>query len=45
MPFDLDTPTLIVIFAAIMTLFCVGLFRYALNLPIPILRIPGLVTI
>jgi hypothetical protein len=31
----------IVIFAAVMTAFCVGLFRYALNLPIPIFIIPG----
>ena len=31
----------IIIFAAVMTVFCVGLFRYALNLPIPIFIIPG----
>jgi Tripartite tricarboxylate transporter TctB family len=31
----------IIIFAAVMTAFCVGLFRYVLNLPIPILIIPG----
>lgn len=35
----------ILIFAAIMTAFCVGLFRYLLNLPIPILVLPGLVHI
>ena len=35
----------ILIFAAIMTAFCVGLFRYLLNLPIPILIIPGIVHI
>ena len=35
----------IVIFAAVMTAFCVGLFRYALNLPIPILMIPGVIQI
>lgn len=35
----------IFIFAIVMTLFCVGLFRYALNLPIPILVIPGIVQI
>jgi hypothetical protein len=32
----------ILIFAAVMTAFCVGLFRYVLNLPIPILIVPGL---
>ncbi len=31
----------IIIFAAAMTLFCVGLFRFGLNLPIPIFIIPG----
>jgi hypothetical protein len=31
----------IIIFAAIMTAFCVGLFRFGLNLPIPIFIIPG----
>ena len=31
----------IIIFAAVMTVFCVGLVRYALNLPIPIFIIPG----
>ncbi len=31
----------IIIFAAVMTAFCVALFRYGLNLPIPILAIPG----
>lgn len=35
----------ILIFAAIMTALCVGLFRYLLNLPIPILVLPGLVHI
>jgi hypothetical protein len=35
----------ILIFAAVMTIFCVGLFRYALNLPIPIIVIPGLIQI
>jgi putative tricarboxylic transport membrane protein len=33
----------IVLFAVIVTLFCAGLFRYALNLAIPILSIPGLI--
>ena len=35
----------IIIFAAIMTAFCVGLFRYVLNLPIPILILPGIIHI
>jgi hypothetical protein len=35
----------ILIFAAVMTAVCVGLFRYALNLPIPILIIPGIIHI
>ena len=35
----------IIIFAAIMTAFCIGLFRYFLGLPIPILIIPGVVYI
>jgi hypothetical protein len=35
----------ILIFAAVLTAFCVGLFRYLLNLPIPILILPGLVHI
>lgn len=33
----------IIIFAAIMTAFCIGLFRYFLGLPIPILIIPGVI--
>jgi hypothetical protein len=35
----------ILIFSAVMTAFCVGLFRYLLNLPIPILIIPGFIHI
>jgi hypothetical protein len=31
-----------VVFALVMTAFCVGLFRYALSLPIPVLIVPGL---
>jgi hypothetical protein len=31
------------IFSIIMTLFCIGLFRYALNQPMPILIIPGII--
>lgn len=30
-------------FAVVMTAFCAGLFRYALRLPIPILRLPGII--
>ena len=32
----------LVIFALAMTAFCIGLFRYALNQPIPVLMLPGL---
>ncbi len=35
----------LVVFAIAITAFCIALFRYALHLPIPILVIPGLVTI
>jgi hypothetical protein len=35
----------ILIFAAVMTAFCVALFRYGLNLPIPIIIIPGVIHI
>lgn len=35
----------LILFAAVMTAFCVGLFRYVLNLPIPILILPGVVQI
>jgi hypothetical protein len=38
-------PRELVIFAVVITAFCVGLFRYALGLPIPILILPGVVTI
>lgn len=38
-------PVELVIFAAVMTAFCVGLFRFALGLPIPVLIIPGVVHI
>jgi len=37
-------PVELVVFALAMTAFCVGLFRVALGLPIPVLVIPGLVT-
>jgi hypothetical protein len=32
-------------FALVVTAFCIGLFRYALHLPIPILIIPGVLVI
>ncbi len=35
----------LVIFAAIMTALCVGLFRYVLGLPMPVLVIPGVIRI
>jgi hypothetical protein len=31
----------LVIFAVLMTAFCLGLFRYALDQPIPVLTLPG----
>ena len=40
-----DTEKEIIIFAAVMTAFCIALFRYFLGLPIPILIIPGVVYI
>ncbi len=33
------------VFAVVITVFCVGLFRYVLHLPVPILVLPGLVTL
>ena len=38
-------PRELAIFAVVMTAFCVGLFRYLLSLPIPVLIIPGVITI
>jgi hypothetical protein len=38
-------PRELLVFAVLLTALCIGLFRYALGLPIPVLRIPGLVTI
>lgn len=35
-------PRELVLFAVVITTFCVVLFRYLLGLPIPILRVPGL---
>lgn len=34
-------PKELVIFAILMTAFCIGLFRYMLNQPMPILIVPG----
>jgi putative tricarboxylic transport membrane protein len=36
-------PRELVIFAVVITLFCIGLFKYALGLPIPVLDIPDVV--
>jgi putative tricarboxylic transport membrane protein len=38
-------PIELLVFAVVMTAFCVGLFRFALGLPIPVLMIPGVVTV
>lgn len=38
-------PRELVIYAIVMTALCVGLFRFVLSLPIPVLIIPGIVTI
>lgn len=38
-------PRELLVFAVLITVFCIGLFRYALNLPIPVLVIPGYVTL
>jgi hypothetical protein len=38
-------PRELVIFALLITAFCIGLFKYALGLSIPVLRLPGLVTL
>lgn len=38
-------PVELLVFAVVMTAFCIGLFRFALGLPIPVLHLPGLVTI
>jgi len=35
-------PRELVIFALAMTAFCIGLFKYALGLPIPVLLLPGI---
>jgi len=36
-------PVELVVFALVMTAFCIGLFKFALGLPIPVLIIPGVV--
>jgi putative tricarboxylic transport membrane protein len=38
-------PRELVIFAVVITAFCIGLFKYALGLPIPVLIIPDVVTL
>jgi putative tricarboxylic transport membrane protein len=38
-------PMELVVLAVVMTAFCIGLFRYALGLPIPVLVIPGVIYI
>lgn len=38
-------PVELLVFAVVLCAACIGLFRYALGLPIPVLVIPGLVTI
>jgi putative tricarboxylic transport membrane protein len=38
-------PLELLVFALVLTAACIGLFRFALGLPIPVLVIPGLVTI
>jgi hypothetical protein len=35
----------LVVFAIVMTALCIGVFKYALNLPMPALVIPGLIYI
>jgi putative tricarboxylic transport membrane protein len=35
----------LVLFGLVLTALCIGLFRFALHLPMPILVIPGLVTL
>jgi len=38
-------PRELVVFGLVMTALCIGLFRYLLSLPIPVLIIPGVVTL
>ena len=42
---DETRPKELILFAVLMTAFCVGLFRYLLNQPMPILIIPGVIYI
>lgn len=38
-------PRELVIYAIVMTALCIGLFRFLLSLPIPVLIVPGIVTL
>lgn len=38
-------PKELLVFGVVITAFCIGLFRYVLHLPIPVLVLPGVVTI
>ena len=38
-------PRELAVFAVLVTAFCIGLFRYALGLPIPVLHLPGIFTL
>ncbi len=38
-------PLELLVFALVLTAVCIGLFRFALGLPLPVLVIPGVVTI
>jgi len=38
-------PRELVIFGVVLTALCIGLFRYLLSLPIPVLIIPGVITL
>jgi putative tricarboxylic transport membrane protein len=38
-------PRELLVFAVVITALCVGLFRYLLSLPIPVLIIPGVITL
>jgi putative tricarboxylic transport membrane protein len=38
-------PRELVIFGLVMTALCIGLFRYLLSLPIPVLILPGVITL
>jgi putative tricarboxylic transport membrane protein len=38
-------PKELVVFGVLMTALCIGLFRYLLSLPIPVLIVPGVITL